>query len=310
VIESFAERVGNLVAPLTTNGYQFTTDAAHFGELRESSDLLGDRRALGARMGQDGYLFLRRYLPREQVLGVRRELVEKLATMGLIDRRYPLLEARYSGNKAELDQMDPGARAAMSRDLRGGPALRALCQQGPLIEFFEAFLSGSIQPIDKILIRNVRVGSATPVHFDWVYFTQGTANLYTTWIPIGDVPLSDGPLLVLEGSHKIEELRSGYGQLDAFRDGAYTNKDHPYFEGFLTKDAPAVQQRFGTRWLTTEFQAGDVLIFGMFTLHCSLDNKSPENRVRLSIDARYQHAADPIDRRWMGEEDRFGEGMD
>jgi hypothetical protein len=58
-----------------------------------------------------------------------------------------------------------------------------------------------------------------------------------------------------------------------------------------------VQQQFGGRWLTTEFQAGDLLIFTMFTLHCSLDNTSP--RIRLSTDSRYQPAADPVDERWV-----------
>jgi hypothetical protein len=299
----------HLPVPLTTNGYRFATDPSRFGELRDSGALLGDRQALLARMAQDGYIFLRGYLAREQVLEVRREFVEKLATIGLIDRRYPLLEARFSGDKAYLEQMDPGARGHFSRDLRSGPALRGLCYHGALRDFFSGFLDGPAHPLDKILVRNARVGSATPVHFDWVYFTQGTVDLYTAWVPIGDVPLSDGPLLVLEGSHTIGELRQTYGQIDAFRD-AYQRTDHPYFQGFLTKDAPALQERFAGRWLTTEFAAGDVLIFGMFTLHCSLDNTSPVDRIRLSIDVRYQRAADPVDQRWMGEEDRFGEGMD
>jgi ectoine hydroxylase-related dioxygenase (phytanoyl-CoA dioxygenase family) len=167
-----------------------------------------------------------------------------------------------------------------------------------------------VQVLDKILVRTARVGAATGVHFDWVYFTQGTADLYTAWIPIGDVPVEDGALLVLEGSHRIAELRRDYGRFDAFRDGGYSDTNHRYFEGLLTKDAPAVQQRYGLRWLTTDYAAGDVVIFGMFTLHCSLDNQSSAGRIRISVDARYQRAADPVDQRWMSEEDRFGPGMD
>jgi len=45
---------------------------------------------------------------------------------------------------------------------------------------------------------------------------------------------------------------------------------------------------------------GDVLTFGMYTLHCSLDNHS--DRVRLSADSRYQLASEPADHRWTGEE--------
>jgi hypothetical protein len=50
--------------------------------------------------------------------------------------------------------------------------------------------------------------------------------------------------------------------------------------------------RGGCRLLTTDFRAGDVCVFGMFTLHGSLDNRSPIGRVRISGDVRYQPAAD------------------
>ncbi len=39
----------------------------------------------------------------------------------------------------------------------------------------------------------------------------------------------------------------------------------------------------------------------MHTMHCSLDNKSPDNRIRLSVDTRYQPADEPIDERWIGQ---------
>jgi hypothetical protein len=44
---------------------------------------------------------------------------------------------------------------------------------------------------------------------------------------------------------------------------------------------------------------GDVLIFGMFTLHGSLTNTS--NRFRLSADTRYQRSDEPVDERWIGD---------
>ena len=50
---------------------------------------------------------------------------------------------------------------------------------------------------------------------------------------------------------------------------------------------------------TAEFQMGDVLIFGMYTMHGSLSNTT--NRFRLSTDTRYQRASDPVDERWIGE---------
>jgi len=52
-------------------------------------------------------------------------------------------------------------------------------------------------------------------------------------------------------------------------------------------------EKFGGQWQTTEFAQGDVLIFGMFTMHASVVNTS--NRFRISADTRYQRANEPVD---------------
>jgi hypothetical protein len=41
------------------------------------------------------------------------------------------------------------------------------------------------------------------------------------------------------------------------------------------------------------------MTFGMFLVHASLDNRT-QNLLRISSDARYQRASDPIDERWVG----------
>ena len=43
-----------------------------------------------------------------------------------------------------------------------------------------------------------------------------------------------------------------------------------------------------------------VAVFGMYTLHGSLENHSPINRVRLSCDVRWQPAGLPVDERYFG----------
>ena len=126
----------------------------------------------------------------------------------------------------------------------------------------------------------------------------------TAWIPQGAVPLADGPLAILQGSHTWHELQNTYGKIDVDKD----KEKNPYGGGWLTKNPIQPQQRYGGRWLTTEFEPGDLLVFGMFTLHCAIDNESPENRIRLSTDTRYQLASEPADERWIGD-DPFGHGM-
>lgn len=127
---------------------------------------------------------------------------------------------------------------------------------------------------------------------------RGTDQLYTSWIPLGDVPRAEGPLAILAGSNDFNDLIQTYGQLDVDRDKA---KLDPALHGWLTLNPNAPQRQYGGRWLTSDFHLGDVLIFTMYTLHCSLDNRSPENRVRLSMDIRKQLASEPADSRWVGE---------
>ena len=59
------------------------------------------------------------------------------------------------------------------------------------------------------------------------------------------------------------------------------------------------EKKLGGRWLTTDYQLGDVLVFSMYTMHASLDNQT--NQFRLSSDTRYQLASEPVDERWIGE---------
>jgi ectoine hydroxylase-related dioxygenase (phytanoyl-CoA dioxygenase family) len=84
------------------------------------------------------------------------------------------------------------------------------------------------------------------------------------------------------------------GDADAYASGAKG------WNGSLSKNPVAIQQRFASRWLTSpEFQMGDALIFGMAMVHGSLDNQT--GLIRLSVDNRYQLASEPIDPRWVGE---------
>ncbi len=292
-----------LVLPetLTSNGNAFDLSGETFGELRDANGLLGSAGALRERFAEDGYLLLRNYLDTEKVLAARRELIGRLDDIGLIDGTKPFMDAVFSGDTSGISATD---RQQFARDLRSGPAVKEVCFTGRVMEFFAQFFGDEVLHLDYIWVRNVRRGAATGCHFDWVYMGRGTRNLMTAWIPQGDVPLSDGPLAILHGSHKWHELQQTYGAIDVDRD-----KDkNPYGGGWLTKNPIQPQERYGGKWLTTEFAPGDLLVFGMFTLHCAIDNESPQNRIRLSTDTRYQLASEPADERWIGD-DPFGHGM-
>ena len=120
---------------------------------------------------------------------------------------------------------------------------------------------------------------------------RGTKNVYTCWTPLGDTSFEMGPLAILVGSHRFERVKKTYGKMDVDRDKV---------SGWFSKDPIDLVDRFGGKWMTTKFKMGDVLIFGMFTMHGSINNTS--DRFRLSCDTRYQRADEPVDERWIGDD--------
>ncbi len=270
-----------------------------FGELRDSMDAIDNIDELRQRMDTEGYLFLRGYLDRDEVLSARHAMAERLAERGYLDPAAPLMECKAH----------PNANIAFMPDLaEHNPQLRRVIYDGRMITFWERFLGGEVRHFDFTWIRAVAPGRGTAPHMDIVFMGRGTKQLYTAWTPYGDIPLHVGGLLMLEGSHRHERLNNGYGSKDV--DAFCENKVGTDYTrmggggnitdgGWLSKNPVKLRKNLGGRYLTTNYRAGDVLVFSMFTVHASLDNQSDE--IRLSSDTRYQLASEPIDERWIGE---------
>ena len=254
----------------------------YLGELREANALLVDVEALRGRMKEEGYLLIRGLFERERVLEARQQLVEVLAREGALDPEYPAMEAVVAPGQH-------GSFRGGDNDMTHAPGFRSLVESQAVMGFFQRFLGGEPLTYDYKWLRIVGPGSNTGAHYDVVYMGRGTHNVYTCWTPLGDVPYEQGPLALLVGSHRFERVRETYGKMDVDRD---------HVTGSFSNDPIELVDTFGGQWQTAEFRAGDVLIFGMFTMHGSLNNTS--NRFRLSSDTRYQLKDEPVDERWIG----------
>lgn len=278
---------------LTSIGHKLDMSEEAFGTLRESSDCLDDVLLLWQRMSDEGYLFFRGFLNRQWVLDARHQVLKWLAKEGLLNTHSTVSEAIAASH----------ANTAVTPEERRFPAVRQLTHSGHMMEFYTRFLGGEVRAFDYIWMRLMSPGNVTGPHYDIVYMGRGTPNVYTSWTPLGDVPLCQGPLMVLEKSHLLEKLKKTYGRMDIdtnrnwkkirFRHGKL------FRGGDYSRNPRAVQKQFKLRWLTNEFKVGDVVIFTGHTMHGSLDNVS--DRIRISTDTRYQLASEPIDKRWIGE---------
>ena len=292
----------SVVAPprLTSLKHEVDTSPERFGELRRSHHLLGDPAALRGRMEEDGYLFLPGLLDREEVVAARRSVMAMLAEEGILEPGTPPGEGIAA---REPTGKGTGVRNDLARKSR---EVQRVLYGGRMMAYYREFLGGDVLHFTYTWLRPRTPGGATAPHYDVVFMGRGTTRLYTAWTPFSDISLEMGGLMVLEGSHRLERLKNTYGQKEV--DTYCTNLPHAHervtgqkmFTGQLSKNPVRLRDTLGGRWLTAEFRMGDVLTFGMYTLHCSLDNHS--DRVRLSADSRYQLASEPADHRWTGEE--------
>ena len=68
--------------------------------------------------------------------------------------------------------------------------------------------------------------------------------------------------------------------------------------GWISTNLPEMAEKFDTRWLIADYEAGDMVIHSPYMIHASTNNCDALNRIRLSTDIRYQRKTDKIDTRW------------
>ncbi len=215
-----------------------------------------------AALARDGYLFLPGLLPAAAVLEARRAILGRLPAVDEVAD--PVEDAIATGRSR---------RRALHADL--GRFWRSISEE-------------------PSLRRCAGRGKATGVHCDTPFFTRLTKRVVTCWCALGPVPLEEGPLFLLEGSHRAADLAARVEGFDVARD-----KDR---KATLAEDAITLAEQRGIRLLSADFAVGDVLVFGMLTYHGAFDNISPRGRVRLSCDVRLQPAGEPLDPRYFGPE--------
>lgn len=295
--------------PVTHQGNELSPEQGQMAPLRESTALLGDGDALRERMEKEGYLFLRGVLNTEWVLDARRSLLSVFREKGFLDPEAPLMDARIA----------EGMQVWVPNDLATkNPEVNRLLYSGEMMDFWECFFGEEVAHFDFTWLRAKAPAdqTVTEPHCDTVFMNRGTENLYTCWTPLGDVKLDQGGLMILSQSHHQEDVLGEYWKMDvdeyclngpeaeAIQQGDQLwQKDKS--RGFFHEDAFTVQEHLGGVWLTAEYRPGDMLVFGMHTLHAAADNQSKV--IRLSTDSRYQPASEPQDERWIGA-DPLGHG--
>jgi ectoine hydroxylase-related dioxygenase (phytanoyl-CoA dioxygenase family) len=243
--------------------------------LIDSTPFARDAGVLRSRAAEHGYLALRG-IPGPEAVASLRTLIEHVAeSLGFLRQAHEGCAAPLVRPGAELTGTgydDPRWLALQERVL-ADPRFAALGDDAGLMTVLEAMFDGPVLTRRGDICRLALPCAphlTTPPHQDH-WYTGGTTNLWTVWIALTETPLDLGPLAVLPGSHLSGLLpHAGHG---VGRQGVSVAGD-PQFAA-----APLA--------------AGDAILFNCLTVHCALPNVT-RDRVRLSVDYRYQPASEPI----------------
>ena len=263
----------------------YQLDTPELGRLRDSSAVVNDTQALLDRLVEDGYLYLKGYLDRGTVLKARRRILEYM-------ERHEGLEPGSRPLDGVMGQYGKSVGLMGNQNITHDPDVLDVLEAPKLRGLYERIFGEQVLSYSYKWLRAVGNEEATGCHMDHVYMGRGTERLMTCWIPFGDIPVNQGTLAILKGSHNdsnFENLRNTYGRIDVDRDKV---------DGWFTRNPREVTDAFGGQWLTDDVSPGDIITFGMHLMHASTTNTT--NHWRLSCDVRWQPENDAIDNRWAG----------
>lgn len=233
-----------------------------------ANGLLANPEALQQSFSNDGFLFFKQIIPKQIILELRQEFTKILAEEGVIAGGNETIDARAIAKS--FREGDEQYFKAHDRLIKL-EAFHSLAHDSNLMALMRSVLGESAFPHPLSIVRLIfpkNTPATTPAHQDFPN-NQGSKRLTAAWIPLGDCPLTLGPLKVLKGSHK-------FGVLPL---------QHHLGAGNRTAKIP--EEMRDLIWHASPFEAGDVLVFSALTVHASTDNQST-SLMRLSVDFRYQ----------------------
>lgn len=181
-----------------------------FGPLNERSNLINDGESLRAALTTDGYLLLRDVLDPHEVLTARKEVFSRLVEVG--ELKPPAIEGIQLASAVARSCIQTLARSGdpcvKGRRYPSRYAFRPYdCDDGANFRRPRAFVRFPVAARDG---AGPRV--CVPLR-PCVYEPSATDCLYTVWTALGDVPIEDGPMLLVEGSHRWDDFDRGISRL-------------------------------------------------------------------------------------------------
>jgi hypothetical protein len=262
--------------------------AEALGPFVDSTRIAGDHVALAESFRENGYIFIKGLIGADCIDNARREVFGRLAEVDEI--REPVIEGIATGQSRRAELVDDLGEFWQS--VSEGPSIRRVSHADETKSLLSVLFNEQALAHDYSFLRPGVAGRFTFLHFDYPFFSRGSQRVVTAWTAIGPVPKNEGALFVLENSHTFDDLIEQATSID------YSSTASPQVQ--MTDDLVEFARKRGSKLLTTDFEAGDMIVFSMTTMHGAFDNNSDLGRARLTVDVRWQPAAESVDDRYIG----------
>ena len=258
------------------------------GELNRTSFLESSGHALRLKLERDGYIYFPELIDIKEIKEARNEIFKRLYEVDELEA--PYLDGRFS-HRSRRDELY-NDRGAFWETVSNGKLLRNV-SNGPILEKVtsQIFATPTVE-FDYLFLRAVPQGRSTHLHCDAGFFTRVTKEVLTCWITFTEISLDNRPLFIVEGSHKFIDIHDNFKDFDVA-----LNKEQ---KASIDEHPASIARQRNAKLLTTTFTPGDVLIFGMDTLHGAFENYAANNRIRLTCDIRCQPRDKPKGHRYFG----------
>ncbi len=233
--------------------------------LREANHCLDDPEALDRMWNEDGYLFFRNILDKNDMAEVRRTYLDVLVELGVVDADAE--EPIWNGTDVSHFpfKLDGLIKSRVYERLASRPSFVNLASR----------ILGDTPYVLPMTEYRADPPRAESVDTDVLYFRhQDGLNNYGIpfrifWVPVFDMDVRHGGIVMAEGWNH--------------RGFVHDPEDRPHF-GIADNTVPDAD------WRRSDYRAGDVLVFDIMTPHSGFANFS--NRFRCSLDMRAMRASD------------------
>ncbi|KAF2496228.1 hypothetical protein BU16DRAFT_581617 [Lophium mytilinum] len=274
------------------------------------------------RFEEDGYVWMKDVIPREDVLDMREHYFSHIAHTGILAPNTSPRDGIFNPTNDPIahsgvggrDLPDDVAKVAALTSAHTTPIYLAFLEHPHLRGFICDFMGWKkdVMVHRTMLRHNVPNGLSTGIHYDRIFLRASPVDFLTAWVPIGDCSPAGGGLMYLSHSDALGRAleRSFMERAADFSDEDRINAFNMNMarDGQLSHDAAALYEELSEekegkgkemKWMVGDFKAGDVVFHNPYLIHGACKNEDERGVIRLSTDLRFYEEGSQVDERWM-----------